>query len=194
MKSNITSLKYTFDFIRHYQNLCNSTSKLTTLTLKVSLTSNESNINLGPTVVATNTILGQIKEIHNTFVVLSYPNIIDEQISYHISYDSIITLYSSYIKEFYREYSIFMNEIDELCSDEISFVKSYKTFESENKNRDIRMIILIDGSLSREFKLGSLSLINDLFILEQSIIIPPNKISGIVFNDTCQESVDNNLK
>lgn len=174
-------LKATFQFLKDNQQLEGGAVALTFIVLKIFLTNNFSSTQ-NNFQTATTYLTGQVKEVYESFVVLTSKNSLNQEFEVTISYEDIVYFGSSAILDNFENYVNLINSFPPLCKDTCSesydlLVRIAKIL-GKNDPRERDFVLVLDRALSRRIGANELGILRNLVLVDEFYIIPITSIQG----------------
>lgn len=190
-KESIYSLRKTFEFIQSHQLYPNGQLLYTTLVLNINL--NKTQISGEPFLRkdSTNSVTGYIGSIAGTNLTMYVPTKCSRIFTaYTVEFSNIIQVASSSVLVYYKEYLRYMESLHPLNEEAqikaeniLSKIRGEK--ESAQSAPEFLVRLIFHGVKSRAFLLSDLSLVRNLFIVSDYIILPLYVIGGYTFYASC---------
>lgn len=191
-------LRETFKFIQQYQVGDKGEVYETLLYIKLNLLENQGSWNNNERVSATNTVLGTISYVGDTYIIV-LAKLSDELLysEYTVNYSTIIEVINESINRNYNLYVSYMSKLPEICdSKEGKYLEIYENLKMAIKewsgNDKFAMNIIFNGVKSRLIYFSEISFVKNLIILDKLFILPLNYIDGFIITPKEMKAEDSN--
>lgn len=182
------SLKATFQFIKDNPVIINGKPAYTYMDIGVFVLKDEDSI-VNEFEYSVTSISGFVKEVHETYAILSSIDSNGQETEATISYNQILDFFNVSINDNFEKYIAMLKELPPLCYEKnneyLDLLNKLSIIISRTQIENKSLTFLLGSVLTREFNINNILIVGNLIILEELFITPITSIAGFVQNASC---------